>query len=130
MSFDLVAISAQIAVIDAKIAKYQTAKEALQSVKRTVASDKTSFKSSYNDFARNSDVKKPDVFEGEMVNELAVRVVTFKTYTNVAVSKAEGIETAITSLISAIESRIKSLQEERKLTKDHLENARIANAGG
>ena len=130
MSFDLAAISAKIAVIDAKIAKYQVAKGALQSVKLTVTSDKTSFKSSYNGFASNSDVKKADVFEGKMVNELAIRVTNFKIYTNVAVSKAEGIETAITNLISAINSKIKALQDERKLTKDHLENARIANAGG
>lgn len=130
MAYDLAAISAQIAAIDAKIAKYQTAKAELQSVKGTVTSDKTAFKSSYNELSSNADVKKPDVFEGEMANELNTRVVGFKSYTQSAVSKAEGIETSIDSLISTIDSKIATLKEERRLAQNHLESAIRANAGG
>ena len=134
MSNNISIVNKEIKAIDDKIAKYQTAKTDLFSVKGSVTTRKSTFKRAFDKMRNNSELmkfKKTGVFEGELANSMAVKLLTFKSATTGAETRANEIERSVSSLISTIDKKISSLQSEKKLKQNHVKNLTIIkNSGG
>jgi len=119
-------IGMQIGEINTKISNYNTAKTKLQTVKTNCQGKATSLQSSYRKVSGNKDlsaVKKENVFEGEMANSLAQRVSTFQKGVSSVITKAEAVNTAIAAQISAIDTKVASLNNQKTKLRIQLENA-------
>lgn len=111
-------IWSEIYQVDREIQKYQNAKSSVQSVKRTLDSQKENWQQTYNRLGKRAElanVEKKDVFEGEMAQKLKSSYVSVEmTNLEAGLSGADALKISLSNQISRIERRIQQLKEKRR----------------
>lgn len=103
--------------LDEEIASYTEARDPVITAKNSCRNTKDNWQNSYNGLANNTDlaqVKKKDVFEGEMAGKLATKVSDAMTSLSSGLSAAEGLTNALDKQIQKIEDKIQELRDERQ----------------
>ena len=116
-------IWAKINSYSSKITTYTNAKTSVQTVKTTCESQIQNWETSYNTLANNADltsVKKTDVFEGEMADSLSQRVADIMSDISSGLSKAGELNTALSTQITRLETKIEQLNSSRNYWYNQL----------
>lgn len=111
----------EIQAIDDKIDQCITSKTNLQNKKSTCQTSIDRLNTKNGDLLDESDVKKTNIFEGEMAKALAKKVAEIKSDFKEDVSAAEKVLTAVDSQITAIDKEIANLRSTRKSYQQQLE---------
>lgn len=114
----------EIMSIDMKISEYETAKTALEAVKKTCNGHITNLDDSHKKLTGNQDlsaVKKSDVFEGEMADKLATRIAAYQADMNDLITKANEIISDIDTQLSTISTNVDTLKQNRVTWEIHLQ---------
>ncbi len=117
-------IWAEIRRINEKIKDCKTAKTEIQTVRNSCVNKKEDWQTSYNGLAKNqelSDVKKKDVFEGEMAEGLKSKVADAMNQISSGLSKAETLGNSLDSQITKLENKISDLEAERRSLYNQLD---------
>ena len=103
--------------INNNILECLSAKAEVETVKNNCTTKRKEWQDSFNKLADNSElaeVKKTDVFEGDMAETLQAEVDDAITQITKGISKADHLEDALDRQVTKLEKRIQQLKAERQ----------------
>lgn len=103
--------------LDEEIASYTRAREPVVTAKNSCRNTKDNWQNSYDGLANNPDlaqVKKKDVFEGEMAEKLGTKISEAMTSLSSGLSAAEELTNALDNQVQKIEDKVQELRDERQ----------------
>lgn len=103
--------------IRSKIIQYSSAKSEIESIKRDCAKEHENWKTDFNQLANNeelSEVKRENVFEGNMADILHSEVCDAISEIKKGVAGAETLEGALGLQIKRLEGKIRDLKAEKQ----------------
>lgn len=117
-------IKKQIAEVEKKIAECKTSKSKIESAKSQASSKKDGWEQSYRRLSGElKEVKRTDVFEGEIADALKDRVGDADEKIKTGLSKAAVLLNALSRQMSYLVEKIRELEEEKRRLEAALEAA-------
>ena len=114
---DNIMTQARLREISSKITQYSSAKSAIEDIKRDCAREHQNWKTDFNRLANNrelSEVKRKNVFEGNMADILHSEVGDAISQIKKGVTEAEALEGALGIQIARLERKIQDLKSEKQ----------------
>ncbi len=104
----IIHINNQISNLESERTIYENAKTSVEQARTSCSNEKTAWETTVGRFS-GKEVKKTDVFEGEMANALETYVNDAKEENNNAITEAGNLVAGLDSQIDKIESKISQL---------------------
>lgn len=117
-------IREEIRNLNVKINDCNSAISEIRTVRGDCVSKMTDWQSSFNKLADNqelSDVKKANVFEGQMANGLQSKVADAVDQISTGISKTETLESSLDSQIAKLEEKISDFEDEISRLEQQLD---------
>ena len=119
-------ITAQLNAVIGEIAAHNTARALVVAVKTSCQAEVGTWEGNYSTLAGDDtlmNVRKDDVFEGEMAEGMKSRVADIMNDINISLTRARNIETALGSQVTRLDNEITRLESQRQSLQVALEFA-------